>query len=422
MAELERNELLRIVAEERGNASSMWHLAEKEHAIAEQVKSEYSAKAASMRRLAEKERAIAEQVKREFSAKASSMQRLAEKEHGIAERLKRECSTLAMRAEIANLRLRQVKQDVRVAGAPLLPRSIANLFKTVCSTDLLFLMDTTGSMRDYIQAVKEQVMNIVNDVKVAFLNDAQVRIAVVGYRDHSDTPNIEFLDFTLSVDRVKSFLKGLIATGGADEPEDVLGGIQKALSATWKQQTRCIIHIADAPPHGRTLHDFYDHCDRYCVPGSEPHGLTHKLLLQKLIGFDINYALLRINEYTDRMAFEFFQAYNAASADCKLHARNRYYREACTIHKKFRSGNSKHRPKAGLHFEEAMLGTQFSALRHLVLTVVTSSASCTAARVLMRAEQVREKELDTNKARILEEIEDEVNSRLKKIRTATRTG
>ena len=35
-----------------------------------------------------------------------------------------------------------------------------------------------------------------------------------------------------------------------DVPEDVAGALKKALSLTWKGDTRIIIHIADAPAHG----------------------------------------------------------------------------------------------------------------------------------------------------------------------------
>jgi len=35
-----------------------------------------------------------------------------------------------------------------------------------------------------------------------------------------------------------------------DGPEDVAGALKKALSLTWKGDTRIIIHIADAPAHG----------------------------------------------------------------------------------------------------------------------------------------------------------------------------
>lgn len=334
----------------------------------------------------------------------------------IAGRAKCEDSVSGLCAQTANLRLSQLEQDVRVAGAALPPRSTAGLFKSVCSTDLLFLIDTTSSMGPYIEAAKEQVMTIVNDVKVASLDQAEVRIAVVGYKDHSDVPNIQFLDFTLSVDRVYWFLEELTPTGGADEPEDVLGGIQQALNASWKQQTRCIIHIADAPPHGYTLHDYYDGYDDYFIPGSEPHGLTHKPLLKKLIGLGINYALLRINDSTDLMALEFFQVYHTANANCKLHTINAFYDEACDMDRNRASGfggwgNSKRSAKAGLLFEEVELGTTFSALRHLVFAIVSASVTCTAARVL----GAREKKMGTSMAPIVEQDEDEVEDRLETI-------
>jgi hypothetical protein len=43
-----------------------------------------------------------------------------------------------------------------------------------------------------------------------------------------------------SVDRVRSFLSGLNATGGGDTPEDVLGGMRQALNSSWKSPTRCV--------------------------------------------------------------------------------------------------------------------------------------------------------------------------------------
>lgn len=153
-------------------------------------------------------------------------------------------------------RIKQLREDARASSADGPGRrATSGLFKQVCSTDLLFLIDTTASMSGHINAAKEQVKSIINDIKFAFLGEAEVRIAVVGYKDHQDNPNIESLDFTTDPNVVRSFIDGLRATGGGDTPEDMLGGIQKALNSTWKNQTRCIIHIADAPPHGRVNHD-----------------------------------------------------------------------------------------------------------------------------------------------------------------------
>jgi Mg-chelatase subunit ChlD len=177
-------------------------------------------------------------------------------------------STRSVSAADAKARVRDLQREVERAKADVPPRETAGLFKAACSTDLLFLIDTTGSMRHYIDTAKAQVKSIVDDIKAVFLNESKVRVAVVGYKDHGEDPNIEFLNFTSSAHQVYEFLGRLHAGGGVDAPEDILGGVQQALSASWKQQTRCIIHIADEPPHGAgELHDLHKSKDRWARPG-----------------------------------------------------------------------------------------------------------------------------------------------------------
>ncbi|KAK0631246.1 kinase-like domain-containing protein [Immersiella caudata] len=278
-----------------------------------------------------------------------------------------------------DVRVLQLKYDVIVANASTQQRSTNGLFKEACSTDLLFLIDTTGSMGAYIEAAKKQVRSIVEDIKEAFFNEADVQIAVVGYKDHGDSNKIQFLDFTSSTERVTDFLDELTAFGGGDAPEDVLSGIVQALNASWTQQTRCIIHIADAPAHGRTLNNFGETVDKYPVPGSEPHHLTHTPLLLKMIGLNINYALLRINNTTDKMAQQFLEAYAPYAPDCKLLATNIYYSQSREFLRNVRPMRG--RRGRTLQFEEQELGTTYSALRHLVVRNVTTSASRTASRL-----------------------------------------
>lgn len=297
-----------------------------------------------------------------------------------AQIFKWERGTAGMSSAEAKRRVLDIQRDIRAASAQSRQGSSAGLFKAACSTDLLFLIDTTGSMGAHIDAAKEQVKGIVDDISSMFLDEANVRMAVVGYKDHGDDPNIEFLDFTTSAEEVRSFVSKLNAIGGGDAPEDVLGGIQQALNASWKQQTRCIIHIADAPPHGRTLHDERARDDTYATPGSEPHRLTHRPLLQRMIKFHINYALLRINETTDRMAYNFLLAYNAVSTDCKLLQSNKYYDQACKVAHRS-SGRLYSRGLKGPSFEEMQLGTSLSEMQHLVVNAVSSSVSRTANRL-----------------------------------------
>ena len=328
---------------------------------------------------------------RQAEAERDEALRAHENERKIAERLKRE-GEVGPSATEAELRILRFKYDAMKAAAQMTeppPRypgtTPGSLFKTACSTDLMFLIDTTGSMSSYIKAAKNQVRSIVDDIKVAFLHEADVRVGIVGYKDHGDDPNIEFLDFTPDVDKVHFFLSNLEADGGGDAPEDVLGGLQQALNASWKHQTRCIIHIADAPPHGTALHDMGPDADDYPGAGSEPHGLTHGPLLQRMVSLKINYALLRITPATDKMAYVFLKAYAQAAPEGKLDSSNKYYQDAKALAAtatatRVPAGSSRARG-GGLYFEEIKLGTTYSALRHLVVQQVTMSATRTAVRM-----------------------------------------
>jgi Mg-chelatase subunit ChlD len=298
------------------------------------------------------------------------------------ERFKRAGGGTELSTTKAKLRELQLQREVRSTFVDSARHSTAGIFKASCSTDLLFLIDTTGSMSGHIQAAKDQVRSIIKDIKTAFLGEAEVRMALVGYKDHGDMPNVQSLDFTTSVDAVHNFLQGLTASGGGDLPENVLGGIRQALLLTWSHQTRCIIHIADAPAHGKILQNEPVVGDRYPEPRGEPHGLSHVDLLKEMLLKKINYALLRINNTTDRMAFTFFEAYTEAGAECNLHSSNKYYGESCEIKSSpyLKNGKLKPSTKGGLLFEESQLGTTFSDLRHLVVSMVTGSASRTAIR------------------------------------------
>ncbi|KAF3916682.1 hypothetical protein ABW20_dc0105559 [Dactylellina cionopaga] len=272
--------------------------------------------------------------------------------------------------------LLKLKTDVLKAKAEAGRRATAGIFKNACATDLLFLIDTTSSMHRHIKAAKDQVKSIVRDIEDTFFNEAEVRIAVVGYKDYGDSPNIQFLDFTSESDDVRSFIDALRATGGGDTPEDVLGGIRQAINASWRHPTRCIIHIADAPPHGRIHHDLGGHEDSNIDAGHE-----YGALIKQMIGLSINYALLRINELTDRMALNFLKIYADASAECKLHVANIYHAEGARYNSYSRTKGSTGRSTvAGLVFEESQLGVKFSDLHHLVVKMVTTSVSRTAVR------------------------------------------
>ena len=288
---------------------------------------------------------------------------------------------LSLQPDAARNLKRQLQQDVERANAAAPRRDTARLYKEACSTDLLFLVDATCSMKPYLKSAKEQIRSIVTDIKSHFLNEPDVRIAVVAYRDHLSKPHIEHLDFTTSTDEVSMFLDTLKPVWGHDFAEDVLGGIAKALSLSWQQQTRSIVHIADAPPHGRELHDLASKSDDYPTPGSEPHGLTYKPLLAHMVELKINYALLNIKSYTDRMAFVFSAAFG--NGNSTLLPTNSYYQEHIGTSSSSKTGKTGSSIAIEPQFEERRLGTTYAELRHLVVSTVTSSITRTSGRLSM---------------------------------------
>lgn len=68
---------------------------------------------------------------------------------------------------------------------------------------MLFIMDCTGSMQSWINATKNELFNIINNIRDEFAC-ISIRIAFVGYRDFcdKDLPPVLF-SFSENVDEVK---------------------------------------------------------------------------------------------------------------------------------------------------------------------------------------------------------------------------
>ncbi len=121
--------------------------------------------------------------------------------------------------------------------------------------DVAFMIDCTGSMQPYIDMAREKVREIIATLKSQY-SDAKVRIAILGYRDIRDKKRFEGFQFSKKIDEATQFLQSLQAGGGDDTPEDVNGGLQRALDALkWKSPTRILYHLSDAPCHGKEFHN-----------------------------------------------------------------------------------------------------------------------------------------------------------------------
>jgi Mg-chelatase subunit ChlD len=124
--------------------------------------------------------------------------------------------------------------------------------------DVLFLIDSTGSMEDEIQALQSSMLSMADQID-DLRPRPDLRFGMVTYRDHGDAYVVAKVDFTENVNAFSRQLSDLRAAGGGDYPE----ALNEALHASihemdWRSEdtVRLIFLVADAPPHLDYPQDF----------------------------------------------------------------------------------------------------------------------------------------------------------------------
>jgi hypothetical protein len=148
--------------------------------------------------------------------------------------------------------------------------------------DVAFVVDTTGSMKDDIRAVKDSLFDIVDTI-VSKTENLTIRFAIVSYRDHppQDRSYItRVFDFTDRIKKIHRLISKLKPSEGGDTPEAVADGLYAARTKlSWaKEAYKVLLLVGDAPPHGRdynTLGDDY-------FPEGCPHGYDPRKEVQGL--------------------------------------------------------------------------------------------------------------------------------------------
>lgn len=116
------------------------------------------------------------------------------------------------------------------------------------SVDVVFAIDTTGSMSPYIA----QAVATAEKVAADTLADAPgSRVGLVEYRDHGDAfVSRTLVPLTTDFAALTTGLDTLQAGGGGDWPEAVYSGIVEGIGQDWRADVaRSIVVIGDAPPH-----------------------------------------------------------------------------------------------------------------------------------------------------------------------------
>jgi len=119
--------------------------------------------------------------------------------------------------------------------------------------EMVFVLDTTGSMGGLLEGAKQRIWGIVNEVMQSS-SQPSVRVGLVAYRDRGDQYVTQVLPLTDDLDKVYTTLMDYQAAGGGDAPEDVRRALADGVArAGWskssQQLAQIIFLVGDAPPH-----------------------------------------------------------------------------------------------------------------------------------------------------------------------------
>ena len=117
--------------------------------------------------------------------------------------------------------------------------------------DLVFAIDTTGSMGPYIANVQASAQSIATRL----FAQADARVGLVDYKDLYACPSDGYaaqvdLNFSTSPSAFNAVVSTLVASGGCDTPESVYSGVMKAIGMPWRSGvTKAVLVMGDAGPH-----------------------------------------------------------------------------------------------------------------------------------------------------------------------------
>ena len=118
--------------------------------------------------------------------------------------------------------------------------------------DVVFVLDTTGSMGGLIGAAKEKIWSIATTMASA-QSAPEIRMGLVAYRDRGDTYVTKVVDLSSDLDSIYATLMDFQADGGGDGPESVNQALHDAVhKVSWSQQAgtyKVVFLVGDAPPH-----------------------------------------------------------------------------------------------------------------------------------------------------------------------------
>ena len=118
--------------------------------------------------------------------------------------------------------------------------------------EMVFVLDTTGSMGGLIDGAKQRIWGIINEV-MQKPSKPRVRVGLVAYRDIGDEYVTRILPITEDLDKAYTTLMDYQAGGGGDTPENVRKALSEGVkNAGWAPSktglAQIVFLVGDAPP------------------------------------------------------------------------------------------------------------------------------------------------------------------------------
>lgn len=139
-------------------------------------------------------------------------------------------------------------------SASLLAGPVAQAETQKPRVEVVFVLDTTGSMSDLIDGAKRKIWSIANAI-VDSNPGADIYIGLVGYRDRGDEYVTREYKLTTDIQDIYGKLLSFTADGGGDTPESVNEALDVAVTKLgWSKPAqqdakRILFLVGDAPPH-----------------------------------------------------------------------------------------------------------------------------------------------------------------------------
>lgn len=118
--------------------------------------------------------------------------------------------------------------------------------------DLMFVVDTTGSMGDELSYLQAELTDIVDRVQRGSSQALSVRTSVNFFKDQGDDYVVRSFPFTAELPQTLRNLRAEHASGGGDYPEALDGALADAVrDHQWSDSAvaRIMFVVTDAPPH-----------------------------------------------------------------------------------------------------------------------------------------------------------------------------